>query len=115
MRRMFYLFTIAFALTAVETHAKDFKYKRSVTLKIGQSVVLKGVRRGCGKSAPTWAGIKGRLPRSKLGSFSDGGTGTYSSVRCGRKVGARGVKFTAKKAGKEKLVIFLDPFRITVK
>lgn len=100
----------------VDASAKEFKYRKKTSLRIGQSIVLKGVRSGsCGDKAPTWAQVRGRLPRSKTGSFSNGGTGTVNSSSCGGKVGARGIRFTAKKRGKERLRIFKDYIRITVK
>jgi len=103
-------------LSAVAAEARDFKFKGTATLKVGQSVILKGVRRSnCGDKAPSWGRIRGKLPRSKTGSYSNGGVGTVKSNSCGGEVGARGVKFTAKKAGKERLKIFGDFVRITVK
>lgn len=104
------------ALLVVQSHAGDIAYKPTVTLKVGQSVILKGVRSAdCGDMAPSWGHIKGRLPKSKLGSFSDGGTGTVKSGKCGDRVGARGVKFKAIKSGQEQLTIYQDKVRITVK
>ena len=109
-------FILGTIILSSNSSAADFKYKRSVTLKIGQSVILKGVRsRDCGDKAEEWGPIKNRLPKSKLGKFSDGGAGTVSSNSCGGKVGGRGIRFTADKVGKERLVIFSDAVRITVK
>ncbi len=97
-------------------YADNIPYKRSVTLKVGQSIVLKGVRsRDCGDIAEPWTPIKARLPNSILGVFSNGGEGTVKSRSCRKRVAARGIKFTAKKPGKERLLIFNDPVRITVK
>ncbi|WP_346894238.1 hypothetical protein [uncultured Roseibium sp.] len=101
--------------------AKDIKYHPNVTLRIGQSIVLKGVRSSnCGTTVPSWSDLSRRLPVSRLGSFSDGGAGTVRSNFCFKRYGihyvpARAVRFTAKKRGTEKLKIFLDPVTVTVK
>jgi len=103
----------AFTLPA---DAKDFPYRRNVTLSVGGSTVLKGVRSGdCSDSAPSWSRVSRGLPKSKLGSFSDGGEGTVKSNSCGQRVGARGVRFTAKTKGTERFVIFDDTISVTVK
>lgn len=109
-------FVLAIAVGAETALAAEFIYRESVTLRVGQSVILKGVRgRGCDGSAPSWGRISGSMPRSKLGTFSDGGRGTVDSDSCGEVVPARGVKFTAKKTGKETLTIYKDRVTITVK
>ena len=116
--RMFLVpaFFMYLAITTIEAHADNIPYKRSVKLEVGQSVVLKGVRsRDCGKIPEPWVPIRDLLPKSKLGSFSDGGVGTVKSRHCGKIVAARGIKFTAKTPGKERLIIFKDSVRITVK
>lgn len=106
----------ALAISTFTTDAKDFKYYKTVTLKVGQSIVLKGVRHNnCGDKAPSWIFLAGRLPFSRTGNFSNGGVGTMNSNKCGANVGARGIKFTAKKSGVEKLKIFGDKVKITVK
>ena len=104
-------------ISAVPAMAGDFPYRRNVTLSVGQTIVLKGVRSGeCSTSnAPSWGRVKGKLPASKLGTFSDGGAGTVQSDSCGKRVAARGVKFTAKRAGSEKFVVYDDAISVTVK
>lgn len=96
--------------------AAEFKYRKSVTLKVGQSIILKGIRSAdCSRAAPSWGQVRHHIPRSKLGTFSNGGAGTTKSRSCDGTVGARGVKFTAKNAGSERLVVADDPIRIRVK
>lgn len=117
MRFFIVLFTI---ITSVlfwsPTSASDFKYRKKVTLKIGQSTILKGVRSpGCIDAVPSWQNLKRELPNSNLGTFSDGGSGVVKSNYCKKTVGARGIRFTAQRAGKERLRIFADPVRIIVK
>jgi|GEM_PF-1598311 len=109
-------FSLAFSLlSAVPTQATDFKYRKSVTLNVGQSIILKGVRsHNCGDKAPSWSRVRSRLPKTKLGKFSNGGDGFTDSGSCGGRVGARGILFTAKKPGKEQLTIYKDKVRITV-
>lgn len=106
------------ALVAVPTMsiAKDMPYKRSVTLKVGQSALIKGIRhRDCGAPARAFSYYHRQLPKTKLGVYSDGGTGTTRSDRCGGRVPARGVVFTAKEPGKATLNIMGDPVTITVR
>lgn len=112
------IFTLIFASFAFirAGDAKDFKYHKKATLKVGDSIVLKGVRsRNCGDEAPSWADVKRRLPKTEHGTFSNGGSGFTLSRSCGGRVGARGVKYTAKSSGKERLNIYDDWVRITVK
>lgn len=104
---------LAFALP---TEAKDFPYKRNVTLSVGSSTVLKGVRNGdCSDNPPSWSKVSLRLPKSKLGRFSDAGEGTVKSNSCGQRVGARGVRFTARTKGTERFIVFDDEISVTVK
>lgn len=115
-----YKFTLKFVLVwsllaAVPAQATDFKYRRAVTLQIGQSIILKGVRsHDCSDRAPSWGHVRSGLPKTKLGKFSNGGKGYTDSNSCGGRVAARGIRFTAKKSGKETLTIFKDSVRITV-
>lgn len=117
MRFLFAAIAVAgLAVPFAAAHAKDIQYRQYVTLAVGQSTILKGVRTRCdGATAPSWAEIRGRLPKSKTGRFSDGGAGTVDSKSCKGRVPARAVKFTATKQGRETLVIFNDGTRVTVK
>lgn len=117
MLRAVFAASLSFAvLFSTGVLAADFKYLKSVTLKVGQSVILKGIRHpDCEDSAPSWSRVRGHLPNSKLGTFSNGGAGTTKSRSCGGRVGARGIKFTAKKVGNERFIVADDPIRITVK
>ena len=103
-------------LTAPLAYAKDMPYKRKVNLKVGQSTLVLGVRSNpCGAPARSFSALKPRIPSSSLGTFSDGGVGTTRSNRCKRVVPARGVVFTAKKPGKERLTVAGDTVFITVR
>lgn len=103
------------AVSISEVHAAEFKYNSSVSVKVGKSVVLKGARgKTCEDGAPSWADVSANLPKSTTGAYSDGGVGTTRSQRCGKTVPARGIKFTATTAGKERLQVYGDPVSITV-
>lgn len=107
---------ISAATLALPAHAAEFHTRKSVTLKVGQSTVLKGVRGGCkDKEAPSWKKIAGKLPKSKTGSFSDAGAGTTHSKSCNGEVQARGVRYTAKSRGTETLTIYKDKVKIEIK
>ena len=94
-------------------HAKDIPYNRNVHMKVGQVVVLKGVRAACdAKTAPSFGRLD-KLPKPKLGVLLDGGKGTLFSKSCQRKVPGRAIKFKAKKSGKETIRIYRD--RITIR
>jgi hypothetical protein len=96
--------------------AQDFAYKRNPTLKVGQTIVLKGVRApDCRGDAPTWATIAPGLPKPKLGKLSDGGAGHTMSNRCKGRVAARGVRYTATTPGTESFTIYDDKFTVVVK
>lgn len=76
----FFCLLLAFS---TPSYASDFKYRRNVSIKIGQKVVIYGVRnRDCGAKAPAWDDIADELPKSTLGEFSDGGAGTTDSKIC---------------------------------
>lgn len=94
--------------------AKDMPYSSKVSVKVGQSVLVMSIRhKDCGAPARAFSHYKPQLPKSKLGTFSDGGVGTSS--RCKAVVPARGVIFTVKKPGTERLRLMGDPVSITVK
>ncbi len=96
--------------------AKDMPYSSKVSVKVGQSVLVMSIRhKDCGAPARAFSHYKPQLPKSKLGTFSDGGVGTTRSSRCKAVVPARGVIFTAKKPGTERLRLMGDPVSITVK
>lgn len=96
--------------------AADIKYKRAIKIKVGESVVLKGARNeDCGDTAPDWKRVTQELPKTDLGTFSDGGVGTIKSNRCGGRVGARAIIFTATKAGRANLNVAGDPVKVTIR
>jgi hypothetical protein len=86
----------------------------SPTLKVGQTVVLKGVRsKTCGQTPPPFEASE--VPSSSLGRFSAGRVGTMNSRSCNGSTPAREVRFTATKTGSETLSVFGDSVTITVR
>ncbi len=98
-----------------DVKVQQIRYKRDVTLTVGQSTVIHGARGECGQPPPAWDRVVRNLPQTVTGSFSDGGTGTRRSRRCGGLTPARAVRFTAEKAGSEQIELYGDPINITVK
>jgi hypothetical protein len=109
------LLASAFAagLISSSAAAQNIPFNPTVSVQVGQSVVLKGVRGECGQAAPAFKQLN-RLPKSSLGSLSDGGTGTAASRACGRPTPVRAIRFTARKAGSEQITIYDDAITITV-
>ncbi|MFM9860655.1 hypothetical protein RUR49_19535 [Pseudoxanthobacter sp. M-2] len=116
MRLLFASAVLALAVSVVASEAKEFPYNKRPIVKVGQTVVLKGVRApDCRGAAPTWAAIAGGMPKAAHGKFSDGGVGTTLSKSCNGTVAARGVLYTGSKAGSESFTIFGDKFTVVVK
>ncbi|MBX3547430.1 hypothetical protein [Chelatococcus sp.] len=98
-----------------DASAQSITFSRNIALKIGQSVIVHGIRgRTCSDGAPSWSQAKAELPSSSLGSFSDGGVGTRNSRACGGMVPARAVRFKAIRKGSEVLNIQQDPISVTI-
>lgn len=106
--------TLAIGLMTSSVVAQNIPFSPNVSVRVGQSVVLKGVRGSeCGKPALAFRQLS-QLPKSSLGSLSDGGVGTTQSRACGGATPARAIKFTAQKVGSEQLTIYDDVINITV-
>jgi hypothetical protein len=84
----------------------------SPTLRVGETVVIKGVR---GQSCGQPRGSLENLPTSSLGRFSGGRAGSVNSRSCGGMTPGRELRFTASKAGTETLSVFDDRVTITVR
>ena len=107
---------VAMSFLATGANAGSIKYQKSVTLNVGQSTTLKGVRnRNCGRRTPSWSSVSAKLPSISLGRFFNGGAGTTYSRSCGGDVPARAVGFKATKPGTQRVRIFGDTISITVK
>lgn len=94
--------------------AQEIPYRKTITLKVGETAVIHGARGECGKPAPEWSQVIRKLPPVALGSFSDGGLGERKSRSCGGPTPARAIRFTATKAGAEQILVEQDPITITV-
>ena len=108
------LFSMALFGTGVAT-AQELQIPEKVSLDVGQSAVIHGVRSECGKDAPDWEKVAPSLPSLVTGTFSDGGLGTRYSRRCSGPTPARAVRFTATTTGTEKIDLFGDQIRIEVR
>ena len=81
---------------------------------MGQSQVIHGERGDCGKLPREWRDVRGHLPTSPLGEFSDGGLVRRHSMFCKGTTPARGIRFTATKAGIEEMYVTGDYMKIIV-
>jgi hypothetical protein len=104
---------VAAGLMTSSAFAQNIPFSPNVSVRVGQSVVLKGVRSECGQPAMAFKQLN-RIPKSSLGRLSDGGVGTTQSRACGGSTPARAIRFTAQKAGSEQLTIYDDVINITV-
>lgn len=90
-------------------------YMRNVNVRVGEAVIIHGLRgRACG-DAPSWATTQARLPNLQTGTLSDGGVGTRYSRQCGGRVPARAILFTPTTPGVEQTSLFGDEINITVR
>lgn len=89
-------------------------YKKNVTVKLGEALIIHGARGdNCGP-APDWEVTKELLPELTTGILSDGGIGTRYSRQCDGRVAARAILFTATTRGTEQTSIYGDPVTINV-
>lgn len=71
-------------------------------LKVGETRHITAYRgNSCNAPAPSFAQIAGKLPRSKIVKYSDGGTSSRVSDQCGKRVPTRAVNGTGIKKGTE--------------
>jgi hypothetical protein len=97
--------------SSMPAFAQNIPTNLSPTVRVGQTVVVKGVRsRECGQAA----GPINNTPRSTLGTFSSGAIGTVNSRSCGGPTPARELRFTARKPGTETISAQGDTVTLTV-
>lgn len=71
-------------------------------LAVGQTRHLTAYRAdSCGAPPPSFADVAGRIPRSDIVRYSDGGLSSRVSNDCGRRVPTRAVNATGIKPGTE--------------
>lgn len=75
---------------------------KTVEMQVGQTRHITAYRaNGCGASAPSFAAIEGRLPKSSVVKYSDGGLSSRVSRDCGKRVPTRAVNGTGIAPGTE--------------
>lgn len=71
-------------------------------LRVGETRHITAYRAdGCGASPPSFAQIAGRLPKSTIVRYSDGGLASRVSKNCGKSVSTRAVNGTGIAVGEE--------------
>lgn len=104
--------TIADPVASYEGIRAD--YIRSVSVRVGDALIIHGARgNNCGPP-PEWEETVKRLPQLATGTLADGGVGTRFSRQCGGRVPARAILFTATKPGTEQTTLFGDSITISV-
>jgi hypothetical protein len=88
------------------------KYRKSVSLHVGQSVVVHGIRGECGQE-PVLSEIK--LPGLATGELRLGKMGVRQSGRCDGLTPAVEMIFTATSAGRETFEVEGDKISVRVK
>ncbi|WP_230980496.1 hypothetical protein [Oryzicola mucosus] len=75
---------------------------KTVELSVGETKHLTAYRAdGCGAPPPSFAAVSGRMPRSQIVSYSDGGLSSRMSDQCKKNVPTRAVNATGIKSGSE--------------
>lgn len=75
---------------------------KTVEMRVGETRHLTAYRgNSCSAGAPSYADIVGRLPKSSIVNYSDGGLSSRVSRDCGKRVPTRAVNGTAIAAGSE--------------
>jgi hypothetical protein len=106
---------------AARAEGPQWTLPQTVSVAVGQSAPIYAKRANdCGAPPQSFAEIRGRLPKTGLGTFSDAGIVQRMSRACTPDkrdvwVEARGIAFTATKPGSEILRFFGDPVSLTVR
>lgn len=102
MKKMGSLAGILFAGLALTGCVSASSADKTVELSVGQTRHLTAYRAdGCGGRPPSFAAIEGRLPKSAIVTYSDGGPSSRVSKSCGTRVPTRAVNATAVASGSE--------------
>jgi hypothetical protein len=102
----------AFSASAFAQSENEIEYRERVTLNVGESVVIHGIRGDCGQ-LPTRGDIE--LPALTTGTLSVGKEGYRESRRCNGETPAVEVIFTATAPGRERFEIEGDPISVRVR
>ena len=87
-------------------------YVKNLTIKVGESAVIHGVRGACGQPPKNSQFVAYKL---KTGTISYGAQGVRNSKKCGGKTPAVEVIFTATAPGKETFKVEGDTISVKVK
>lgn len=112
MRALLTLGLAVFLPVAGFAQENVIKYTERVTLAVGQSAVIHGIRGECGQN-PVKSEIS--LPALKTGALSLGKPGVRNSGSCGGPTPAIEVIFTATAKGRESFVVEGDKISVRVK
>jgi hypothetical protein len=102
-----------FATLASPALAQNIPYNANPTVRVGQTVILKGVRGECGQQPLPFNRLT-QLPRPNHGRLSAGRVGTIVSNSCGGPTPALEIRYTGTSPGTESFTVYNDRFTITV-
>ncbi len=112
------LSVMTFATNVQADSSNKVKFRSSISLKVGQAMIVHGIRGACGK-LPTKADLaqsKGNLDAAlKTGHIAFGKPGVRKSGSCNGWTPVYETIFVADRPGKETVKIHGDTVRITVK
>ena len=108
------VFIMGFDVSTQDRPPADVEYRKAVSLKAGESIVVHGARGKCGEDPPDWEKVLSKLPELEIGHWSEGDVGTRYSRKCGGPTPARGIVLNATKSGQAEVTLFGDPVKIEV-
>ncbi|APH73937.1 hypothetical protein [Aquibium oceanicum] len=108
------VFIMGFEVSAQDGASADVEYRKAVSLKVGESIVVHGARGKCGEEPPVWEKVLPMLPELEIGHWSEGNIGTRYSRKCGGPTPARGIVLNATRSGQAEVTLFGDPVKIEV-
>ncbi|WP_134680222.1 hypothetical protein [Paracoccus ravus] len=101
-----------FSASAFAQAQNNVPYREKVNLKVGQAMVVHGLRGDCGQLPPK---SKLKPMKFKTGHVQYGKPGVRMSNRCKGPTPVYEAIFVAERPGQEKIELFGDPISITVK
>lgn len=102
MNKYIILAGLSLAVAALSGCVSAGKADKTVELSIGQTRHLTAYRAdSCGGTPPSFASLAGRLPKSSIVSYSDGGLSSRVSKDCKGRVPTRAVNATGIAPGSE--------------
>jgi len=105
------------ATAAFADNSNKVPYRKNVSVKVGQSIVIHGLRGECGmlpkESAVT--AMEKRYRDIKVGKITAGKKGVRNSASCGGRTPVVEAIFTAQQKGRVKIDLFGDIISIRVK